>query len=556
MTETEAGPESGRQGGSDAELGAALRGSGERASAALDGLYRRHWKAVLVYAKTCCRDPHTAEDLASEAFTRTLEAVRGGGGPGEAWRPYLLAVVRRTAAEWARTERRTELAPDFERWLERAPAEESGEDRVLRQEDGGMVRAAFRSLPERWQAVLWHTEVEGEAADRVAPLLGIGRSGVGSLASRAREGLREAYLTAHAATADAACRPYASLMGAEVRRAKQRPKRALGRHLDECPRCRAAFAELTGMNRRMRAVLPAAVLLWAGPFAGATALQTAAAGGAVGAVGAGSALAVGKMTSGPLLAGAAALGTATVIGGAAVLGGVPAPDADRPDPGGAATDRVEAGTGGSGGVLPAPGAASQEPAPDSVSEETPDDEDDKDERKDKKDEDESDSSRVQGDDLGPGADEARLMNAGTGACVLPEGDQVVLRACDGGEDEVWETFAAEPGDDRTWLRNAETGGCLDYGSGGGDGDAVTHGPCRADREGQMFRFLQHPDGTYYVVTEESDPEGNTFQLGVDDWDDGGAGWWGEPAPPPDDDSSLVTVYNYYDAVSLRFTVAE
>src|SRR5690606_3880661 len=79
MTETEAGPESGRQGGSDAELGAALRGSGARASAALDGLYRRHWKAVLVYAKTCCRDPHTAEDLASEAFTRTLEAVRGGG---------------------------------------------------------------------------------------------------------------------------------------------------------------------------------------------------------------------------------------------------------------------------------------------------------------------------------------------------------------------------------------------------------------------------------------------------------------------------------------------
>ncbi|RCG19002.1 hypothetical protein DTL70_25745 [Streptomyces diacarni] len=109
---------------SDAALTQDLRASDPfTGQAALDELYRRHHPAVLAYARTCCRDPHTAEDLGSEAFTRTLQAVRAGGGPTEAWRPYLLTAVRRTAAAWSETARRTELAPDFDRWLSETPTE-------------------------------------------------------------------------------------------------------------------------------------------------------------------------------------------------------------------------------------------------------------------------------------------------------------------------------------------------------------------------------------------------------------------------------------------------
>ncbi|NUK13351.1 RNA polymerase subunit sigma-24, partial [Streptomyces lunaelactis] len=69
----------------DAELTAAVR---ELVSdAPVEEVYRRHRSAVLSYARTCCRDPHTAEDLVSEAFARTLQAVRAGGGPEAAWRP-------------------------------------------------------------------------------------------------------------------------------------------------------------------------------------------------------------------------------------------------------------------------------------------------------------------------------------------------------------------------------------------------------------------------------------------------------------------------------------
>nr|PPQ62016.1 hypothetical protein C5F59_39235 [Streptomyces sp. QL37] len=61
-------------------------------------LYGRHGAAVQAYARMCCRDVRTAEDLASEAFVRTIQAVRAGGRPEASWRPYLLAVIRRTAS--------------------------------------------------------------------------------------------------------------------------------------------------------------------------------------------------------------------------------------------------------------------------------------------------------------------------------------------------------------------------------------------------------------------------------------------------------------------------
>ncbi|WP_432247343.1 RNA polymerase sigma factor [Streptomyces sanyensis] len=247
---------------SDAELAAGLRDGSDEA--AMAELYARHRAAVLAYARTCCRDAHTAEDLAAEAFARTLEAVRSGGGPTGPWRPYLLTVVRRTAIAWAATARRSDLTDDVERCAAAAPAEEGGEEFALRGEEGDLVVRSFRSLPERWQAVLWQTLVEGESAQRVGTMLGLSASGVWSLAERAREGLREAYLTehAHGPRASDECRRYGPLLATAVRRGGRRTGRHLDRHLTGCRACRRAFRDLRDLNSRLRVVLPAAVLLW------------------------------------------------------------------------------------------------------------------------------------------------------------------------------------------------------------------------------------------------------------------------------------------------------
>ncbi|MEU3923424.1 sigma factor, partial [Streptomyces sp. NPDC029004] len=83
----------------DDELATPLR-RGEAADSELAELYARHHSAVRAYAGSCCRDPHTADDITSEAFTRTIDAVRRGGGPRGPWRPYLLSAVRRIAIDW------------------------------------------------------------------------------------------------------------------------------------------------------------------------------------------------------------------------------------------------------------------------------------------------------------------------------------------------------------------------------------------------------------------------------------------------------------------------
>src|SRR5699024_4199295 len=91
-------------------------------------------------------------------------------------------------------------------------------DPAVAQQENAIVARAFASLPERWLVVLWHTEVEGEYPAQVAVLLGITPNAVTSLAFRAREGLREAYLQAHLAdTAAARCRATVDRLGAWTR---------------------------------------------------------------------------------------------------------------------------------------------------------------------------------------------------------------------------------------------------------------------------------------------------------------------------------------------------
>ena len=50
--------------------------------------------------------PDMADDIVAEAFARVLAAIRAGGGPDHAFRPYLLAAVRNLANDWTAARRR------------------------------------------------------------------------------------------------------------------------------------------------------------------------------------------------------------------------------------------------------------------------------------------------------------------------------------------------------------------------------------------------------------------------------------------------------------------
>jgi RNA polymerase sigma factor (sigma-70 family) len=239
-------------------------------------LYERHHAAVLAFARRLCSDPQRAEDLASEAFARTLRTVRtGAAGPSGGWRPYLYAVVRNTAAEWARVDQRMVLTAEFgeefaERWVE----EPQGE--------GDFVVRAYRSLPPRWQTVLWHTLIEEEKPEEVAKILGITPANVGVLACRAREGLRKAYLAAHVTGSSPDCRTFADSLATVVRKPGSRIPRSLRTHLDTCPSCSRAHEELRDLNATLRAgLIPVALLPLAGKAVAAKSASSAAPGWAI-----------------------------------------------------------------------------------------------------------------------------------------------------------------------------------------------------------------------------------------------------------------------------------
>ncbi|MGP3926082.1 sigma-70 family RNA polymerase sigma factor [Streptomyces sp. 8N616] len=317
-----AGAASTETGPSDADLIGRMRGGD---IGAYEELYRRHADAVRRYARSCCRDDHTAEDLTGEVFARTLQAVQSGTGPDSAVRAYLLTTVRRVAAAWTRTARREQLVEDFALFAARTSASGEGtldlgaDVRAMHEAEQSMAAQAFRSLPERWQTVLWHTAVEKESPSEVAPLLGLTANATAVLAYRAREGLKQAYLQAHvnsSLTSAGDCARYADRLGAYARGGlRVRAERGLRKHLETCARCRTAALEVKDVNARLRAVLPVAVIGWIA--AGYTLEATGVAAGTAGAAGAAGAGAAGAGAPG---AGGTAAGTVVGAAGGASSG--------------------------------------------------------------------------------------------------------------------------------------------------------------------------------------------------------------------------------------------
>jgi RNA polymerase sigma factor (sigma-70 family) len=254
--------------GSDAELITQVRAGDRRA---YGELYTRHSAAALTLARQFSRSPAEADDLVSESFARVLDTLISGGGPDSAFRAYLFTTLRNTAYDRSRKDKRLQFTDDVE--AHDSPVD--ADDPVLLKAENTLVGKAFTALPERWQAVLWYTQVDGLSPAEAGVLLGMSANAVTSLAYRAREGLREAYLQAHLAdTAAESCRTTVDRLGAWARGGLSKREQAqVDAHLSECDRCRALAAELTEINSGIRGLI--APLLLGGAAVGYLAATSA-----------------------------------------------------------------------------------------------------------------------------------------------------------------------------------------------------------------------------------------------------------------------------------------
>ncbi|MFC4898535.1 zf-HC2 domain-containing protein [Streptosporangium amethystogenes subsp. fukuiense] len=218
----------------DAELLAAVRNGDV---AAYRVLQQRHAPAAYALARLLLgaesRGESGAESrvegVVEESFAAVHQVIDQGDGPEQAFRVHLLTALRRTVGD-------TAGAADLE---------------------GSPVARAFSSMPERWQLVLWHAEVERARPDDTGLLLGLTVNGAAALAYRAREGMRQACLRIHLAETTAPeCRPALARLGHHIRGGLTREQsRIVDEHLEGCSGCRAVLTELTGIGRSIRSVI-------------------------------------------------------------------------------------------------------------------------------------------------------------------------------------------------------------------------------------------------------------------------------------------------------------
>ena len=293
---------------SDAELVEGARAGDQRAFAEL---WSRHHQAGIRVARHWTS--LDAEDVVSEAFMRIYRAIRGGGGPRGAFRPYLYATVRNIAASWGAALHDVAVE-DVEEY---APADIADPAAVAL--DRTLTARAFRSLPERWQSVLWYTEVEGMDPHEVAPILGMSANGVAALSYRAREGLRKAWLQAHIsdATAHGECKWALSRLPDRARHSlSARDAERMDFHLATCAHCAIVSEELEEVGSRLASVLMPLIL---GGGAGGALLLAFADGGT-----AASAATAASLPPIPDLVGAGAAGATGAAGASGAIGSVSA----------------------------------------------------------------------------------------------------------------------------------------------------------------------------------------------------------------------------------------
>lgn len=445
----------------DADL---LAAAGEGDEQASDELFRRHHTAVLRYARGLVRDQHLAEDLASEAFTRTFAAMRQGRGPRDACRPYLYTVVRNTATDWARGDRRTVVTDQVADW---ASASDGGPDggAVADVDELDALVRAFRSLPERWQTVLWYTVIEDEPVAQVAELLGMEKGAVSQLSFRAREGLRQAFLAASAGGRPE-CAEFTAQLAANVRRPGRRRTRALRRHLESCADCRRAATEMTDLNGRLRRALPVGAVLLGAPSAPFGPLGPLAPAGS----GAGWALPA-------AVAGGVATGIAIIIFGAGGDGAQPPrqPEAAPPRPAAPATQT--------------PSAPQDVRQPDyAVATRTP-----------------AAAAAAPGDEAGTasGGGPYRVRNTTLQSCLAPSGTAVVQRSCSSSA-TGWKRTNTGGG---FTLTSSSTGECMSRGEAsagvpweGGSEYSVVMAPCGGPH--QVWTLERTAPGVYKLSNGE------------------------------------------------------
>lgn len=235
-----------------AESGTLVQEAAGGDAGAFEEMYRLYSVDANRVAWSVTHNPHDAADAVAEAFTRVFTAVRQGRRIDD-FRAYLLTATRHAAVDLHRKSGREHS--DDEIGL--AAIDPSPDEEVIDLADTALVTEAFSDLPERWQEVLWLTQIEEVGAREAAARMGMSTNALGQLAFRARAKLRERYVQAHlGAVGEGPCRATVERLGTHALGALPPGEQArVEEHLEGCAACRGRLDELSDLSATLRRAL-------------------------------------------------------------------------------------------------------------------------------------------------------------------------------------------------------------------------------------------------------------------------------------------------------------
>lgn len=191
--------------------------------------------------------PAAAERTASLAFTEAHNRILTSTTPVEFFRRSLLESV-------------CELADPA--WYEKQ-GDRQLDDELAAQLSCSVpvLQGAFDSLPEAWQLLLWHTDVEGDTAQDIAKFTGNSTAKNAEHTGTARLALHRAYVDHRAKDLASNCRVMAQRLTGYVHRSlTSRQTDEVGKHLESCLPCTGVKLELQSIHAAFPYAVTIAVL--------------------------------------------------------------------------------------------------------------------------------------------------------------------------------------------------------------------------------------------------------------------------------------------------------
>ncbi len=162
-----------------------LQGAARLDRQALEGIYKQYSPLLFRYAYRLLGDSELAEECVSETFSRYLNALRNGNGPGEHLKAYLYRISHNWITDYFRRQQPDPLDVDLHADPRGNPAHV-----VAGQLEQERVRAALRRLTPEQRRVVVLRFLEEWSHKEIAALIGCSVEATRSLQYRALSVLR------------------------------------------------------------------------------------------------------------------------------------------------------------------------------------------------------------------------------------------------------------------------------------------------------------------------------------------------------------------------------